>query len=381
MPPSVPGAILLNQKGEGMRAADRTRGSVALKTLLALLGVAISAVLLSTVFFQWSFDGVGPMLTPRFSLRDFASDLPQHLTWMLPFILLSAAIIPLRAVQWQRALKKKVPLSERYHLVAIGAFANNAVPGKLGDVVRAFLMARTQRLPFISTIGSIAVCKLMETAALMVLVAVTLLGPFGAATESFAGTLRVAIPVLLGLVVLVIALAHFAPNLAAGLHRKGKLHRTQEVLISIGEGLGAARSFRGMFLLLFFSIGPVLAPALGYGLGLQGMGIPGGLFAGPVVLGAIALGQTAIGVPAGLGIYYFVTSWTARSLGASPDDAAAFAVLTHLSTITAQLGVGAFSLWKRKLKLGDLRRQGKEAARELRHVPQDADELLEHQPV
>lgn len=362
------------------RARQPPAGNVAVKSLLALLGVAISAVLLSTVFFQWSFDGHGPLLTPRFSLKEFARDLPRHLTWIVPFILLSAAIIPLRAIQWQRALPKKVPLSERYHFVALGAFANNTIPGKLGDVVRAFLMARTQKLPFVTTLGSIAVCKILETAALMVLVSVALLGPFGETTQQFRGALRVAVPLLLGLVALVILLAHYAPNLAATLHRRGRLHRTQEVLIAIGQGLGAAKTFRGMFLLLLFSIGPVVAPALGYGLGLQGMGIAGGLWAGPIVLGAIALGQTAVGVPAGLGIYYFVTSWTARNLGASPEDAAAFAVLTHLSTIVAQLGVGGFSVWKRKLKLSELRRQGKEAARELRHVPQEADALLERQP-
>lgn len=359
---------------------QRPVGNVALKSLLAVLGVAISAVLLSTVFFQWSFEGPGPLLTPRFSLENFARDLPRHLTWMVPFILLSAAIIPLRAVQWQRALPKPVPLKERYHFVAIGAFANNTIPGKLGDVVRAFLLARTQKIPFISSIGSIAVCKILETAALMVLVSACLLGPFGETTQQFRSALQVAVPALLGLVVLVIVLAHHAPNLAASLHRRGRMHRTQEVLISIGQGLGAARSFRGMFLLLLFSIGPVVAPALGYGLGLRGMGIPGGVWAGPIVLGAIALGQTAIGVPAGLGIYYFVTSWTARNLGASPEDAAAFAVLTHLSTITAQLGVGAFSVWKRKLRLSELRQHGKQATRELKHVPADADALLEKLP-
>lgn len=358
----------------------RPTGNIAIKSLLALLGVLISAGLLSTVFFQWSFDGVGPLLTPRFSLQTFAQELPRHLLWMVPFILLSAAIIPLRAVQWQRSLPKKIPLKERYHLVAIGAFANNAIPGKLGDVVRAFLLARTQKLPFLTTIGSIAVCKLLETAALMVLVAVSLLGPFGATAGQFRGALSVAVPVLLGLVALVILLAHFAPQLATSLHRKGRLHRTQEVLIGIGQGLGAARSFRGMFLLLLFSVGPVVAPALGYGLGLRGMGIPGGIWAGPIVLGAIALGQMAIGVPAGLGIYYFVTSWTARNLGASAEDAAAFAVLTHLSTITAQLGVGGISVWLRNLKLSELRRQGREATRELRHVPEDADALLEKLP-
>ena len=89
-----------------------------------------------------------------------------------------------------------------------------------------------------------------------------------------------------------------------------------------------------MAVALLFSVGPVLAPALAYGLALRGLGIPGGLFAGAVVLGAIALGQAA--------------AWSARGHGAlllrhqlggaqpgrlAEADAAAFSALTHLGTV------------------------------------------------
>ena len=184
----------------------------------------------------------------------------------------------------------------------------------------------------------------------MLLVAASFLGPFGDATRRFAGPLRIGIAALLALMLLVIVVAQHAPRMAAALHRRNHMHRTQELLASIGEGLGAARSVPGMAARFVLSIGPVVAPALGYGLALRALGIPGGLLGGAVVLGAIALGQTAVGIPAGLGIYYFVTSWVARSLGASPEQAAAYALLTHLGTIAAQVGVGAISVWRRKIR-------------------------------
>ena len=74
----------------------RRHGKALLKAVLALVGVVISAVLLSTAFFKWNLKGPGPMLVPRFSLGDFVKDLPGHLVWLIPFMLLSAAIIPLR---------------------------------------------------------------------------------------------------------------------------------------------------------------------------------------------------------------------------------------------------------------------------------------------
>jgi glycosyltransferase 2 family protein len=350
----------------------RPAGRAYLHALLVGVGVILSVFLISTAFFRWNVGEPGPLLIPRFSLRKFVHDLPGHMRWLIPFMLLSAAIIPLRAMQWQRTLSKQVPLHERYHLVAIGAFTHNALPGKLGDIIRAFLMARTQRIPFLESLGSVAVCKLLEFAALMGLVALSFLGPFGKTMAHFAGPLRVAVAVCVGLVVLVVLLAHYSLPLARLMERKGKLPRVRHLLGHVSEGLGTARSFQGMTVALVFSIGPVLAPALAYGLGLRGIGVSGGLFAGTVILGAIALGQSLPGVPAGMGIYYFVTSWAARSLGASAEDAAAFATLTHLGTVLSQVTVGVFSVRLRGIRVKDLRKGGSLAREATSHVAHEA---------
>jgi glycosyltransferase 2 family protein len=333
-------------------------GRTWLKVLLVVGGVMASVLLVSTAFFRWNVTGPGPLLEPRFPLRKFLRELPGHLVWLIPFMLLSASIIPLRALQWQRTLSKRVPFSERYHMVAIGAFTHNAVPGKLGEFIRSFLLSRTQRIPFLHALGSVAVGKLLEFAALMGLVALSFLGPFGERLARFEEALRVAIAVCVGLVLVVVLLAHYALPLARWLEGRQRLPRVRHLLGHVAEGLGTARSFRGMAVALLFSVGPVLAPALAYGLGLRALGIEGGVFAGTVVLGAIALGQALPGVPAGMGIYYFVTSWAARNLGASEADAAAYAVLTHLGTAFSHVTVGALSVRQRGIRLKDLRRGG-----------------------
>ncbi|ABF90585.1 putative membrane protein [Myxococcus xanthus DK 1622] len=354
--------------------ARHAGGRALLKALLAVFGLVLSVVLLSTAFFKWNLSGTGPLLQPRFPLGDFVRDLPRHLVWLVPFMLLQASIIPLRAVQWQRTLRRHVPLKERYHLVAIGAFVHNALPGKLGDVMRSFLLSRTQRIPFLRCLGTVGVCKLMEFAALMLLVMLSLLGPFGRTLSRFEGELKVAVLLCVGLVALVVFLAHWSGPLAFALHRRHKLPRVEGFLHHVSEGLGTARSFTGMAKVFVFSVAPVLASALAYGLALHGIGISGGLFAGAVVLGAISLGQSLPGVPAGMGIYYFVTSWAARSLGASPEDAAAFATLTHLGTVISQVAVGAVSVHLRKIRIRDLRKGGSLAREAASHVAHDAVE-------
>jgi uncharacterized membrane protein YbhN (UPF0104 family) len=246
---------------------------------------------------------------------------------------------------------------------------HNALPGKLGDLTRSFLMARTQSLSFVSALGSVAVCKLLEFAALMLIVAASLLGPFGnSVPQQFLGGMKLAIAICVGLVLVVVALAHFAGPLSARLKRDERLPKVSNFLQHVGEGLGAARTFKGLMFALLLSITPPLAAALAYGMGLTGVGIPGGLFAGAVVLGAISLGQGTPGIPAGTGIYYFITSWTARNLGAKPEDAAAFAALTHLCTVGTFILVGACSVWIRKIRIRDLKNRTLDAEDAFRHV-------------
>jgi uncharacterized protein (TIRG00374 family) len=343
-------------------------GRTAVKVLLGFIGACVSAVLIASAFYRFDLSGAGPLLVPRFSLAAFFGSLPSHLGWLALFMLLQATILPLRALQWGTTLPKRVPFRERYHLVAIGAFTHNVIPGKLGEFIRSFLMSRTHRMPFMQALGSVAVCKLLEFAALMLLVAASFIGPFGKVLGRFEAALRVAIPVCITLVFVVTLLAHYAAPLGHALERRGRMPRVQVFLHNVSEGLGTARSFRGMAKALVFSIGPVFASALAYGLALQGLGIPGGVFAGAAVLGAIALGQSTPGIPAGMGIYYFVTSWAARELGADAEGAAAFSVLTHLATVLTMVVVGGASVWKKKLKWSDLRRRAHVASDAAHHV-------------
>jgi hypothetical protein len=125
-----------------------------------------------------------------------------------------------------------------------------------------------------------------------------------------------------------------------------------------------------MAVALFFSTLPELTSAVAYGIGLQALEVPRGIYAGPLVLGAIALGQSAVGIPADVGLYYLMSSWAARKLGADGQAAAAFAALTHLGMLFSQLAVGGVSLWIRKIRWKDLRRRSHLAAAAARDAEQ-----------
>jgi len=56
-------------------------------------------------------------------------------------------------------------------------------------------------------------------------------------------------------------------------------------------------------------------------------------------------------------MYYLTASWAARALGAEPAQAAAFAALTHRSSLVPQLAVGLVSLAAHRLRPRDLLRE------------------------
>src|SRR5262249_16169798 len=69
------------------------------KILFAALGALLSLGLASTAFFRWSLGRSGLSMVPRFPLAAFVQHLPDHLRWVIPYALLSASVIPLRALQ------------------------------------------------------------------------------------------------------------------------------------------------------------------------------------------------------------------------------------------------------------------------------------------
>lgn len=327
------------------------------KPALLVTGVLITALLASTAFFDWHLHGGAPLLTPRFSPREFLHALGSNLDWLVAFLLLSTSMLPLRALQWQRTLPRKVPFSERWHFVNIGAAVQNLLPGNLGDITRAFLLARTQKLPVVVGLGSVAVCKLLELAALVLLAASALSLPYWGRIPQLSHALGIAAWLFVGLATLVVLLARYSLPVARRLQRADALPKVQTALAQVDAGLGTARSPKGMLVALLFSIPPNLAAAVGYGIGLQAIGVKHGLFAGPIVLGLIALGQGTPGIAPGPGMYLLVTSWAARSLGAPAEDAAAFALLTNVATGVSHWVPGLISLMLRRVRWSELKQE------------------------
>lgn len=131
-----------------------------------LVGVAVSAVLL------------------YFSLRGIhLAEVLQHvraarLAPMLTAVVLATLTFVLRIFRWQLLLRgedgRRLPAGPLWHAIAMGFMANNVLPLRMGEVVRAFAASRLTGTRFTSVFASIAVERLFDALVVVCLLAIGL---------------------------------------------------------------------------------------------------------------------------------------------------------------------------------------------------------------
>ena len=316
------------------------------KAALAALGLSASAALILWVFFEVRL-GPPVRLQPRFALGAWLSALPSHfgayVVWLIPFLLLTAALAPLRAVLWGTTLPRPVPsFGTRLLSIALGGLVHNVLPGRLGLLGSAYVLARRSSGPVAGAFGSLLLAKLLELGALVAVTAAALgvLSGRGLAAVGFARLIGIGVAALLLLSVGALALSRFAPRDVPPTAAHARFRRLHLLLGELAAGLSGLGSPRRLVQGFCVGLGPVVAAGLAYGFALERLGAPVGLLGGPLVLAAVTLGQMTPGLPIGAGVHYAVAAWAGRSMGLAAEEAAALAALSHAATVVANLGVG-----------------------------------------
>lgn len=82
----------------------------------------------------------------------------------------------LRAVRWRYLLisEKKIPLSSLYPATIIGYMANNLLPARLGEFVRAYILAKREQLETPSVFASLVIDRLFDGFTVLVMLLITL---------------------------------------------------------------------------------------------------------------------------------------------------------------------------------------------------------------
>ncbi len=128
------------------------------------LGIGISIFFMALLFWKIDFHQLATALRSM----DFR--------FLVPAVLFTFISYFLRAVRWKYLLitEKNIPLSSLYPATIIGYMANNLLPARLGEFVRAFVLAQREGLETPSVFASLVIDRLFDGFTVMLMLLFTL---------------------------------------------------------------------------------------------------------------------------------------------------------------------------------------------------------------
>lgn len=273
-------------------------------------------------------------------------------------VLLVAGVL-LQALRWQWLMPAAWGVSTRqaFEAAYIGIWFN-LLPGRVGDVVRPYFLARQKKVPFAAVAGTAVWDRLMDTIVVLPLVLYTALLPglrqvapgLWATATGFAGVLAAMLVVV-----------YFKPSVQRYIffmpqHWQAALLRLQTEFYS---GLSFAYSGRVWWQALPASVASWGLNILGYGLLLGGFALPAPLHtaqAAVVVTVASAFAHVVPAAGAGLGVLNFVVvvSLTCllqmNQLNPQPHEAvmAAASLLLYAAVVLPDILIGGYCYWRHR---------------------------------
>jgi uncharacterized membrane protein YbhN (UPF0104 family) len=298
---------------------------------LVVLGFAISAVAVVL-----ALRGVDLQAAARI----IASASPS---WLAAAVLILAVQTVIRAERWRRLLpmgdRPRPPLLRIIPPLLVGYLGNTVLPARLGEPIRAGLVAKREDLPMSGTLGSVLLERVVDTVglALVGLVAVVAVLRAGLAPA-------IATPVAIALVIGMVGIAFLAvaPRL---LHRVGidRLPHVGGFILTLSRGASVRGRGRAAWVALGLSVVAWILDAAIYWCVGRAIGVDL-LFEAAVVVSVAAALSTAIpAAPGYVGTYELAITTALGILGIDPVTALAFAICVHAVVVVPIVLAGGAS--------------------------------------
>ncbi len=312
------------------------------------LGLAVSAVFLVLLLRQ-----VDPA-----ELGDAIAGV--RVEWLGAALAVYFAGLWVRGLRWRLVLRPYVRLSavDCFALLVIGYAANNVLPVRAGEFVRAGLLQQRHGAPWAAGLGSIVVERVLDGLVLAAMLAITVLLAGG--TTALRGLALIAgAAFVVGFAVLVVLGASGAarPHTAQRLLRRLPASirpRIQDTLGQFAEGLTALRGGSTWLLVVGATTASWTLEAASYWL----VGVAFGLELAPplyfAVCGAANLAIAAPSTAGGVGPFEFFAREAVMAYGAGRAVATAYALVLHVLILLPVVLLALVLLWRRHLGVGAL---------------------------
>ena len=280
--------------------------------------------------------------------------------WLLLAAVPYAAGLWLRALRWRLVLRPALAISttDALALMLLGFAANNLLPARAGEVVRAGLLQQRHGGPWSLGMGTIVVERVLDGLVLSAFLALTVALAGGSdllrALALLAGAGFVAAALLLALLA---ARQQASVSAALRLLRfvPGRLRpRARGWIGGFVGGLTALRGGGAWAAVGAVTVASWASEGTAYWLVGKGFGLT---LAAPLYAGVVAAANLALAVPstaAGIGPFEFFAREVAVSHGATNASATAYVIALHALTLVPVVLIALVVLWRRHLGLRTL---------------------------
>jgi len=314
------------------------------------IGVALSVVFIAIFVLRTDFSKIG--------------DAFRHANywWALASIPVYFTAAWFRAWRWKYLLR---PLGEMrtttlYPIVIIGFMANNLIPARAGELVRAYIVGEREKVSKMAALGTIAVDRVFDGITLLPILLIV--GAVSGVNDELR-TIAIWMTALFGaglLVMIAFALSESFSRWSVALLLRfvpARLKPQAETLVSAFlSGLRSFRSPADIFAASATSvISWLLEATMYYMIGLA-FGLDLGFDIYLLITAGANLAIAVIATQGGVGPFEFVTQQTAIYFGVESGAASAYAVALHALVLIPVIALGLYFLWSINLSLGDVLR-------------------------
>jgi uncharacterized protein (TIRG00374 family) len=316
---------------------------------------------------------------------------------LIPALALYFLGVWVRAVRWRillHPLKPNLPLFKVFEVVVIGYMANNLLPARIGELVRAYVLSKRENVRKTSTLATIVVERIFDGLVMIGFVAVALLfvilfdpdilsvgegHKFGTLITDWSPYIVLGAVAFLAFLVMFVVIASSQRRVEAlmnfGLRFvPGKLHdRVKRLATAFILGLGSLRSLTNMLLVFVLSFAAWLFEAgMYYVIGSWGFNLVGSdgasvpFYAYVLATGIVNLSTLIPQAPGYVGVFEVVGKGVlVGAFGVGSGVATSYVLLLHAALYLPVTLLGVVFLARESLswrELTDLEKQRVEAS-------------------
>ena len=278
-----------------------------------------------------------------------------------------------RVERWRHLLRPvgKTRFSSAFRATVIGFAANAVMPGRVGEVLRPYALARRERLSAVAAFGTIVIERLLDLVTVVLIFSgfILVFDPqmpiadpellatlkTGATLMGIAGVIALAFvflasgdPVRVSRIVM--RLTQVAPG--------GVVHQLTMIAHRFLEGLAVTRQARPLIVAMLWSLPLWIGVALSIWCVSTAFGIDVTLGGSVILMGLVVVG-VAVPTPAGVGGYHAAYQLGATALyGAAVDQAVGAALVLHIFSFGPVTVLGLLFMAQDGLKVTGIRTLG-----------------------